>query len=295
MLIEGSRPKLCEAVRAILVALLVSQASTAQSANPCGDVNDSGTVTASDALAVLGEAVGQDSALVCPAPSTPLSTGQMLSYGPGDDGDLRLGEPLAYVDNGDGTITDTKTALMWEKKLGLDSYSNIKDCTNEQGRCQNPHAGTNTYTFGVTEPEHPAYDGTVVTIFLNQLNNRCDRNTAISCSENSDCSGPGGMCGFAGHRDWRLPNIRELETIMDFSVASPQPTVNAAFNTNKCGLPCVDVTKPNCSCTTRGGYWSSTTNANVSWYAWAADFDGGSRITNVKYMTYFARAVRGGY
>src|SRR5437016_10972638 len=35
--------------------------------------------------------------------------------GTGQDGELRKGAPLAYVDNGDGTITDVNTGLMWEQ------------------------------------------------------------------------------------------------------------------------------------------------------------------------------------
>ncbi len=33
-----------------------------------------------------------------------------------DDGTVQAGVPLRYTDNGDGTITDNSTGLMWEKK-----------------------------------------------------------------------------------------------------------------------------------------------------------------------------------
>jgi len=36
--------------------------------------------------------------------------------GTGQDGDVQAGAALAYVDNGDGTITDLNTGLMWEKQ-----------------------------------------------------------------------------------------------------------------------------------------------------------------------------------
>lgn len=44
-------------------------------------------------------------------------TGQTTSYRPGDDGDIQAGIPNAgrFIDNGDGTITDTATNLMWRK------------------------------------------------------------------------------------------------------------------------------------------------------------------------------------
>jgi hypothetical protein len=34
----------------------------------------------------------------------------------GQDGDIQAGADLRYVDNGDGTITDLNTLLVWEKK-----------------------------------------------------------------------------------------------------------------------------------------------------------------------------------
>src|SRR5213076_3053147 len=36
--------------------------------------------------------------------------------GTGQDGDIQAGAPLSYTDNGDGTITDDNTGLMWEKQ-----------------------------------------------------------------------------------------------------------------------------------------------------------------------------------
>lgn len=44
-----------------------------------------------------------------------LKTGQTDSFQAGDDGDLELGTARSYTDNGDGTITDNATGLMWEK------------------------------------------------------------------------------------------------------------------------------------------------------------------------------------
>src|SRR5437867_7436106 len=46
--------------------------------------------------------------------------------GTGQDGELRKGAPLAYVDNGDGTITDVNTGLMWEQ-LSHDGSVHDKD------------------------------------------------------------------------------------------------------------------------------------------------------------------------
>jgi hypothetical protein len=56
------------------------------------------------------------------------ATGQTTSYVAGDDGAIRAGAPLKYRDNGDGTVTDENTNLMWEKKDqaggGLHNWNN---------------------------------------------------------------------------------------------------------------------------------------------------------------------------
>ena len=45
-------------------------------------------------------------------------TGQVISYKTGDDGTYQAGSKAnpRFVDNGDGTISDTKTRLMWQKE-----------------------------------------------------------------------------------------------------------------------------------------------------------------------------------
>ena len=51
----------------------------------------------------------------------PSKTRQTTKYKTGDDGDLEKGYPASgarFVDNGDGTITDNATGLMWVKDSG---------------------------------------------------------------------------------------------------------------------------------------------------------------------------------
>jgi hypothetical protein len=67
-----------------------------------------------------------------------LKTGQTLCYddvgtviacaGTGQDAELQKGLAVAYTDNGNGTITDTRTGLMWEK-LSDDGTIHDKDTT----------------------------------------------------------------------------------------------------------------------------------------------------------------------
>ena len=123
--------------------------------------------------------------------------------GTGQDGELRKGAPLAYVDHGDGTVTDVNTGLMWEK-------------LSDDGSVHDDH---NKYTWATALAGHVAT--------LNNTN-------------------------FAGHNDWRLPNMRELLSIVTYQ--NLLPTVAPAFD-NHCSLGCSVTT---CSCTFSGDTWTST-------------------------------------
>jgi hypothetical protein len=205
------------------------------------------------------------------------ATGQTTSYGAGDD---------AHQDNGDGTITDLNTGLMWEKKIKLDNFQ--VDCSaTEAGSCADPHDADNVYDWSANSPN---YDGGVVTVFLEQLNNRCNDDTTVSCVQDADCSVPGGPCGFAGYRDWRLPSIKELFGVLDFG--SYNPSIASAFHGASCGPGCTDLADPACSCTKSFNYWSSSTFGNFPNEAWFVVFFNGELYTQSKTTTGFVRAVR---
>ncbi|MCK5642463.1 MAG: DUF1566 domain-containing protein, partial [Gammaproteobacteria bacterium] len=113
-----------------------------------------------------------------------------------------------FKDNGDGTVTDKATGLMWMK---IDS-----------GKLK---AGT-------------AKDGTM------------DWRQALDWAENLE---------YAGYSDWRLPNAKELHSIVDYS-RCPDATKSAAIDA------ILEVTP----ITNQGGkrdypyYWTGTTHAKVS-------------------------------
>jgi hypothetical protein len=56
--------------------------------------------------------------------------------------------------------------------------------------------------------------------------------------------------GMYGCSDWRVPNIRELESLVDLKAHSPALPQNASF------------------LNVRSGYWSSTTSVYEPRYAW---------------------------
>jgi hypothetical protein len=182
----------------------------------------------------------------------PLKTGQTSTYGTGSDGDLQKGASRSYTDNGDGTITDNTTGLMWEKKSDDGSI----------------HDKDTTYTWGMTSSPY-TMNGTMVTTFLATLN---------------------GGGGFAGHTDWRIPNLNELQSIISYAGSSP--AVGTAFSTG-CVASCIITA---CSCTAQPNvYWSSTTKGSVNSNAWFVDFGTGYvDYGGDKSYSRYARAVRGG-
>ncbi len=220
-------------------------------------------------------------------PSQPLKTGETTSYVAGDDGAIQKGDARSFTDNGDGTITDNKTRLMWEKKVKLDGtqdgtnlhdadnyYQWAGDCSSETacnggGKCCQTNADcTSPHTCRITDGE-----GTGRTIFgwLAALN----------------------TANFAGHNDWRIPNVNELQNLVNYGAVNP--SVAAAFQGASCGGACTDITSAACSCTTSSYYWSSSTVTTDPYHAWYVSFDYGY-VTNYYKDDYYygVRAVRGG-
>lgn len=230
-----------------VAALALFAGTAAADGSTCADVNGSGGATTSDALLILRKSVGQDVAIVCPAPATPLRTGQttcsnvlgdpQACAGSRQDADLRFGLDRVFTDNGNGTITDEATGLMWEK---LSNDGGIHDVDD-------------VYTWS-----------DAFSVKIAALNS----------------------AGFAGHSDWRVPNVFELQTIV--SLGAAEPATFPAFHAG-CGASCSVLA---CSCIRPDYYWSSTTRQDGFGTAWQVLFATGHEEWSSKSGVGYVRAVR---
>ena len=93
-----------------------------------------------------------------------------------------------FLDQGNGTVIDNNTGLMWKKCSEGQSYNaQTRNC-----------------------------DG-VASLYVS--------NEALAFAENINST------GFAGHTDWRVPNVKELSSIIESSCVNPAININVFKNT----------------------------------------------------------------
>lgn len=167
-----------------------------------------------------------------------------------------------FVDNGDGTVTDRQTCLVWEQKNG------VEGTTPGGGNLDftNPNDVDNSYQWSSTGT---AMDGGAFTDFLLKLN-----------------SGT----GFAGHTDWRLPTSTGSNTDPTGKRAELESIVDASATGCGIGGACINAEFGPTAATL---YWSLSNGAS-SGDAWYVDFSSGDVNDASKGNELFVRAVRGG-
>lgn len=142
-------------------------------------------------------------------------TGQVASYKAGDNGALQKGVAWPaprFVDNGNGTVTDKLTGLLWLKDANCIGKKNWPDAL----------AAANGLATGVC-----------------------------------------GLSDGSKAGNWRLPNITELNSLVNVGLWNPAVGPLAVDGNPEALL---------FSMTANAYYWSSTTSATVTYHAWAVHF-----------------------
>lgn len=160
-------------------------------------------------------------------------TGQTASYGARDDGALQKGLATPtprYIDNGDGSVYDLLTGLIWTKNAN----------------CFGPQQWT-----------------------------------AALSSASMLASGVCGLTDGTASGDWRLPNIDELESLLNLSRTNPAVVDNNIFYIIQ-----------HSSFDT---YWSSSTSAATVANAWNVSLYSGDVLASAKTSSKYVWPVRDGY
>jgi len=147
-------------------------------------------------------------------------------------------------------VRDNVTGLIWEVKRNKDGASNYDD----------PHDSDNRYTW---------YDP-------NPATNGGDAGTPGDGTDTDDFIDALNDAHFGGYSDWRMPNRKELRSIVDYELF--KPAINTFYFPN----------------TLASYYWSSTPYAGYPNYAWSMHFYYGYDYWYYKSYNYYVRAVRGG-
>lgn len=169
-----------------------------------------------------------------PSVSAPVEkTGQTTSYETGDDGDLQKGITWPnprFTDNEGYTVTDNLTGLIWLKNANC-IQTNYSDFDNDD----------------------TAGDGKVT------WQHALDFIAGINAGTYTDCGG--------GYNDWRLPNVKELQSLIHYGFHNPAVPNTAGTGKWTADDPFTGVQS--------AYYWSGSTYAGMPSGAWYVSMGGG--------------------
>jgi hypothetical protein len=172
------------------------------------------------------------------APAPVAKTGETICYdsggneitclGTGQDGELQEGVASPsprFTDNGDGTVTDNLTGLIWLQNANCIELQSWVGALTVKGLA----------------------------------------------------AGQCGLSDGSAAGDWRLPNVRELQSLVDYSTLSPSLPAGHPFTNFQPEF-----------------YWSSTSYVFNPSVAWGVNFFDGDVGGGLKVDVFFVIAVRGG-
>jgi hypothetical protein len=212
--------------------------------------------------------------------------------GTGQDGDSPHGTALSYTDNHNGTVTDDNTGLTWVKEP-----NQIIPWTSDKGNWTTDTLysvgdlvkDTDNSTFWVAQIENTSpSEGT----FAEDRTARSTNWTQTLWVKNDDGIWQGQTwqdaltnCNeltYGGSSNWRLPNIKELQSLVDFENISP--ALDTSTFTSSEAYPTSQ----------SGNYWSSTSYQDEGAHndAWLVGFGNGYTDSNDKTSTLAVRCVR---
>ena len=188
----------------------------------------------------------------CPSPGQPFY---------GQDANYSI-YPMSYtkLDGSGNTLPDSATSWVMVKDNVTGLVWEMKNSKDGKTDYNNPHDADNTYTWYDSNPAtNGGYAGTPGTgtdteDFIKALNG----------------------ANYGGYSDWRMPTIKELAYIVNYSIPYPGPTIDTGYFPN----------------TAASWYWS--THVDYTYGAWSVHFGLGTVDTNYKYNAGYVRAVRGG-
>ena len=207
-------------------------------------------------------------------------TGQTTVYTAGDDGTYQSIKPVSprFVDNGNGTISDMATGLMWVKKVGRIIPGASVRADNQIQVARGSYANSTLYAIGdlawdVAASKHyvciVGHTSNGANVAADLVNNPSSWIETVWVHAGEDGLGWNDACpiwnngiincealDYAGYSDWRMPNLKELVSIIDYG--RQNPAMNATFFPD----PLVGV----------NFYTSSTALAWATTYAWGVKF-----------------------